>query len=386
MELTADVDVGQQHFTVCTELTRTKAEGQRVTRAEQYGVPLYYSNGLVYTENGKSFSTGSIFPDYSTLLDNAEELYRATRISVYENSGETIYSITVTDEDAESLLTHLFPAAVQSIAVQDVDIDLISSGGELSGIRFSAGGALSGTPADISLNLSIRQSVQPPEIPQAVRQHLRDDGTQAEQLPAGDLLHLMTAWMKLNAEDPFSARLSLSANCGPLVLDDQLELYRTRCSGMQVSLVRKNGRTLYFTDSTICGEDGSAVSAADADVTQSAALVELAGRLCMNGSLVRTERDGEEIYTLSLDQEGLEAVASAILPQLRTLDTRLTSGSIRIVLKENAIQSIRFTCDGSAHILLSDVPISLSGELMPGAAAEMPVIPDAVLSTLQKGE
>ena len=386
MELTADVDVGQQHFTVCTELTRTKAEGQRVTRAEQYGVPLYYSNGLVYTENGKSFSTGSIFPDYSTLLDNAEALYRAARVSVYENSGETIYSITVTDKDAESLLTHLFPAAVQSIAVQDVDIDLISSGGELSGIRFSAGGALSGTPADISLNLSIRQSVQPPEIPQAVRQHLRDDGTQAEQLPAGDLLHLMTAWMKLNAEDPFSAQLSLSANCGPLVLDDQLELYRTRRNGMQVSLIRKNGRTWYFTDSTICGEDGSAVSAADADVTRSAALVVLAGRLCMNGSLVRTERDGGEVYTLSLDQEGLDAVAGAILPQLHTLDATLTSGSIRIVLKENAIQSIRFTCDGSAHILLSDVPIFLSGELMPGAAAEMPVIPDAVLSTLQKGE
>ena len=60
---------------------------------------------------------------------------------------------------------------------------------------------------------------------------------------------------------------------------------------MQVSLIRKNGRTWYFTDSTICGEDGSAVSAADADVTQSAALVELACRLCMNGSLVRTERD-----------------------------------------------------------------------------------------------
>lgn len=67
MELTADVDVGQQHFTVCTKLTRTKAEGQRVTQAEQYGVPLYYSNGLVYTENGKSFSTGSIFPDLSLI-------------------------------------------------------------------------------------------------------------------------------------------------------------------------------------------------------------------------------------------------------------------------------------------------------------------------------
>ena len=79
-------------------------------------------------------------------------------------------------------------------------------------------------------------------------------------------------------------------------------------------------------------------------------------------------------------------MAGAILPQLHTLDATLTSGSIRIVLKENAIQSVRFTCDGSAHILLSDVPISLSGELMPGAAAEMPVIPDAVLSTLQKGE
>ena len=192
--------------------------------------------------------------------------------------------------------------------------------------------------------------------------------------------------MKLNAEDPFSAQLSLSANCGPLVLDDQLELYRTRRKGMQVSLIRKNGRTWYFTDSTICGEDGSAVSAADADVTRSAALVVLAGRLCMNGSLVRTERDGGEVYTISLDQEGLDAVAGAILPQLHTLDATLTSGSIRIVLKENAIQSIRFTCDGSAHILLSDVPISLSGELTPGAAAEMPVIPDAVLSTLQKGE
>ena len=387
MTLVASADMGGQHYTLSTDLDRTQAEGQRITRAEQDGVALYYAGGSVFLENGRSFDTGILFPDYSTLLENAEALYRAAHVSLYENSGERIYSITVTGQDAEALLAHLFPtAAVRFSAARDVDIDLIASGGELTGIRFAAGGSVNDIQTDLSLHLSVDPEGQPPEIPQAVREQLLSPDAPHQPVPAGELLHLLTAWLELNAADPFQAEVALSASCGPLVADDQLTLYRTWQEDLPVRIIQKNGRTLYFTDRTLCDETGDTLNGSKEDIIRSADLPELAYRLCMNGSLVHTAHQGADQYTLSLSGEDLTAVAEAILPQLTTVDATLTGGSIQISLMDERIQSIRFTCDGSAKVLLSEVPVSLRAEVTPQAAQDALTIPEDVLDTLQKGE
>ena len=387
MTLVASADMGGQHYTLSTDLDRTQAEGQRITRAEQDGVALYYAGGSVFLENGRSFDTGILFPDYSTLLENAEALYRAAHISLYENSGERIYSITVTGQDAEALLAHLFPtAAVRFSAARDVDIDLIASGGELTGIRFAAGGSVNDIQTALSLHLSVDPDGQPPEIPQAVREQLLSPDALHQPVPAGELLHLLTAWLELNAADPFQAEVALSASCGPLVADDQLTLYRTWQEDLPVRIIQKNGRTLYFTDRTLCDETGDTLNGSKEDIIRSADLPELAYRLCMNGSLVHTAHQGADQYTLSLSGEDLTAVAEAILPQLTTVDATLTGGSIQISLMDERIQSIRFTCDGSAKVLLSEVPVSLRAEVTPQAAQDALTIPEDVLDTLQKGE
>lgn len=388
MELTAQAELGEREFSTCAQLSRTELEGRRITYAEQYGVPLYYSDGLVFLENGKAFDTGDLFPDYSVLLESAEALYRAADISVYENSGETIYSITVAD-GAQALLAQLVPAATARLSVQGVAIDLVARGGELSAIRFSADGTLENdekTPTAISVQLSVVEDTVLPEIPQAIRERILAGDAQAEETPTGDLLRLLAAWLKLNAEDPFAARLSLSANCGPLVLDDQLELWRTRQEGMTVSCIRKNGRSLYFTDNAACGEDGGSVSETEKSITSSADLTRIAYQLCISGQLSKTERDGTEIYTLTLDADGMADVAYAILPQAQAMDVTLNGGSIQITLAADTIQRIRYTCDGSVRVLFTDAAVSLTGDLVPEAPAGTFTVPDAVLETLRKEE
>lgn len=63
-------------------------------------------------------------------------------------------------------------------------------------------------------------------------------GTPEGTLPTGDALRLLRAWASLRGGDVLAADLTLTADCGPLVLRDTVQYDRRTVSGLDFSCVR----------------------------------------------------------------------------------------------------------------------------------------------------
>lgn len=359
LTLTALADVGERRQSVETELVRFQDGGRGVTEIRQFGASIYCSDGLVCLENGECFTHDSAaFLDYGTLLDTVELLYQNGDISVFRSGSETIYSVGVSEENASALLRILFSETAELASVEQVNADLSAKSGKLNELRFSASGTMrDGRPLSLTARLTAREKWDTPTLPDAVREALAS----GEASGNGDILPLLAAWVRLNLTDPLAVRLSLSADCGPLVLSDDLEMFRTWTDGKQVICARRAGRSLYLSEGAIYDEDGNVVAAGDAgDAAVQSRLLELAYRLCMRSAVSCTEQDGGNLYALRLGRDDLREAACAILPAAGELDVGYTEGSLEIMARDNAIETVRLSCNGTLPLLFTDAPVSLS--------------------------
>lgn len=103
--LSACGDIGQRQFSVNTRLTRVPLEGREVLAAEQFGASVYYCDGKICLENGCVLDRAGEPPGYSALLRQIGNLYRAADLTVFENSGEKIYCVSLEGKEAMSLMS-----------------------------------------------------------------------------------------------------------------------------------------------------------------------------------------------------------------------------------------------------------------------------------------
>ena len=156
--------------------------------------------------------------------------------------------------------------------------------------------------------------------------------------------------------------------------------------GYQINCVQKGDFRVYFTEDTICSEQGYAVTAKRAESVGVAELLGIAYGLCLKGTFHSTEVDGSYIYSLALDAEAMEEIASAIAQESKGMGIRFENGTIQVVITDNEVESIRFACDGSLHILITDVAVAFSAELDMTDADRYEgfTVPQKVLDTLVK--
>lgn len=383
LKLNVQADVGEQRLSSETGITRFQFEGRDVMQLQQYGVSVYYSDGVVYLENGNSFTLGSTgFPDYGALLDAVDLLYQGGNISVFKNGSETIYSVGVSAENAGDLLEIIFPEAEEPAELGQINADLSAKAGELKEVRFSAVGTMrDGRPVSLTARLEAQDEWDAPFLPEPVQGAVLS----GEVTGDGDLLPLLTAWGRLNLDDPLAVRLSLSADCGPLVLDDDLELFRTWINGKKVVCVRKAGRSFYLSEGLLYDEEGETAADEDAGgVSAQAELLEFAYRLCMEGTADCTGQDGDILYRLRLEPDTLAEAARTILPAAGELDVDYTEGVLEITVRDNAIETVRFSCGGTLQLLFTDAPVSLSCELR--VEDQRFTLPEAVASAVSRGK
>lgn len=386
MELSVQAELGGQAVEFSAQVDRTQAEGRRVTCIARDDMRLYYADGVVFLENGHAYQLTDAFPDYSQLLTLALPLYQHADITVTESGDQSTYRITAEQADARELLEILLPSAAADLSGMDaVTVELTADDGDVSELRFFSSGTLndSGRTA-FSVSAVLRtQQREPMGIPQNVRAAIRDGDYEAIDTLTGDLLRLAAAWQELNERDPLSAQINLRADCGPLILRDDLELDRwTLDGGQQISCIRKNGRALYFTDSFICGENGETVSETDADTVDAAQLLEIACLLCMSADLDCTVSGSESTYSLSLDEKGMEAAVHAIAPATEEMDLLFDTGTLAIVIRDDVIESIRVSCTGNVQIVLSHVAAAFEAEVRFTHEAVDLSVPDAVRRAL----
>lgn len=378
LEVQADFDGAALDFSA--RIDRADVDGNCVTRISQDGRSLYYFDNAVFLENGKAYQVSEVYPNYSELLTKAYELYQRVEITAGKDSGRQTYSITAQNEDASGLLEILLPSAADQITgIQIVEVTLIADGSDLEQIQFASQGTFSDKAFSVDAQLQIKPPVDL-EIPEVVQTAITDGTYETGAVLSEDLAALLNAWEDLNSRELLTAGLRLSADCGPLVVSEQLELYRSTAYSEPIYSLQKNGYSLYFSGDTVCDRSGRSIPAEQKALADAAQLLDIAYQLCLNMDFACSGG----VYTITLDQHGMQAVAEAIAPEIADLEVCFGDGSLEIILKDGAISSICFSISGSAKVVVADVAVSLDGELQILESDEDFTIPEAVLDVLVK--
>ena len=393
LDMTASVqmDLGDETLQTDARLFRTQAGGNTILCIEENGVQLYYYDGAIYLENGSAYRTNGLFPDYSTLGEHLLELYNATDVTYARESGEEVYSVTAYGKDAEQALSLLTPTIADSLsAVESIDLCMHVEDGvirsiEASGSCQAENSAGQMQPMTVWAELTVQPDAQTAHaVPAAVTDAIANGGYQGKLELTEDLVRVLSAASELGRRDPLSARVKLSANCGPVIFDTSLDYTRTVKEGKTVSCIRAGVLELYFSGETVLSKDGRTPTASEQTLVKCADLIDLAYRACLEDSVTSEQTENGWRYTLSLSAEQTKQAACAIAPEAEKLDAQYLPGTLELDVQDGAITALRVTTGGSVQVGVVDTQVSISAQFdfQTDLSADDCTVPDAVLEKL----
>ena len=380
MDVTVDASCGKLVLHADASVARTKADGTSVTCIDRDGAALYYANSALYLENGKSYAVGGAFPDYAELLDTTAELCRTLSVSKSVDGQNKVYTFTAEGDDASALL-HLLTSdeIADAAALSSIRVTLTAESGELMRMNFAAENS-----GDLHVNAdAVFTDASAPVVPDEVLSAIRSSGgADSSSTLTDDALRLLHAWGELT-NDISSSDISLSADCGPIVLSSTLQYDRSSIDGQSYGGIRKNTLAVYFSGDKICDASGNSVDAASAQLVDASSLIDLCYRLILDGSAGCERVSDGYLYGLSLDSDAMNDLAAAIAPDIKAQNVTFSSGRISVLVSEQgALKSVNISCSGALHLILSDAPASLSAVITP-AEREFS-IPQPALNALKQ--
>ena len=380
MDVTVDASCGKLVLHADASVARTKADGTSVTCIDRDGAALYYANSALYLENGKSYAVGGAFPDYAELLDTTAELCRTLSVSKSVDGQNKVYTFTAEGDDASALL-HLLTSdeIADAAALSSIRVTLTAESGELMRMNFAAENS-----GDLHVNAdAVFTDASAPVVPDEVLSAIRSSGgADSSSTLTDDALRLLHAWGELT-NDISSSDISLSADCGPIVLSSTLQYDRSSIDGQSYGGIRKNTLAVYFSGDKICDASGNSVDAASAQLVDASSLIDLCYRLILDGSAGCERVSDGYLYGLSLDSDAMNNLAAAIAPDIKAQNVTFSSGRISVLVSEQgALKSVNISCSGALHLILSDAPASLSAVITP-AEREFS-IPQPALNALKQ--
>ena len=379
MDVTVDASCGKLVLRADASVARTKADGTSVTCIDRDGAALYYADGALYLENGKSYAVGGAFPDYAELLDTTAELCRTLSVSKSVDGQNKVYTFTAEGDDASALL-HLLTSdeIADAAALSSIRVTLTAESGELMRMNFAAENS-----GDLHVNAdAVFTDASAPVVPDEVLSAIRSSSAASPSTLTDDALRLLHAWGELT-NDISSSDISLSADCGPIVLSSTLQYDRSSIDGQSYGCIRKNTLAVYFSGDKICDASGNSVDAASAQLVDASSLIDLCYRLILDGSAGCERVSDGYLYGLSLDSDAMNDLAAAIAPDIKAQNVTFSSGRISVLVSEQgALKSVNILCSGALHLILSDAPASLSAVITP-AERELS-IPQPALNALKQ--
>ncbi len=379
MRLTAELTSDDSQLHTEAFVTTVNVDGKQVACVDLDGVQLYYANDTVYLENGRAFLTGGMCPDYTALLPKAAELSRTVEVSSQKSGAESIYSFSVSGEDAQSLLEILLPDAEgYGLSLSELELDAVEKDGALSALRFRS----EASDLTLTAEAAFQSAGAGQELPEAVRSAVLTGKTEGAATLSADGFELLKAWAELEGKESWSADLTLSADCGPVLVSDTLRLDRQKVSGQSISKISKNASSIYFSGEKLCDEAGRAVTTNAQSLFDSAKVLELAYQIMLNGSAECKRIEDRAVYTLALDEDAMEQIAYTIAPDLKSQSVTLTDGTLEAEMCGGSLTELRISCSGALHVVLTDVSASVGARIV---FSEREVsMPKAVLDALKK--
>lgn len=371
LAMTVSVQSGET-FTASADVCRTRADTTRIVTVRWQGVTVYCTGDAVYLENGRAYRLSS-----SMTLSDLAALFRKAHVDCEKTDADTLYTAALSAADADALLTLLEPEVGDLTGIDRLTAVLTVADGRARSLRLTAG------PEDapvLTAVMDFTAKVTAPQVPEAVTAAIAG-GTEPENtvLPA-DTLRLLRSWAALRSREVLAADLTLTADCGPLVLRDTLQYDRRTVDGQDFTAVRKGALSLYFSGDKLCDAEGHVLTTDDALASQ-AQLLQLAYQLVLNGTAACTQTGGTDTYTLTLDEAGAAEFAAAIAPDIQSQHVAFTGGRVTMEVQDTQLCSVRITCSGSISVALTEANASLSADIR-FVSRNYP-FPRAVLNALQ---
>lgn len=371
LAMTVSVQSGET-FTASADVCRTRADTTRIVTVRWQGVTVYCTGDALYLENGRAYRLSS-----SMTLSDLAALFRKAHVDCKKTDADTLYTAALSAADADALLTLLEPEVGDLTGIDRLTAVLTVADGRAWSLRLTAG------PEDapvLTAVMDFTAKVTAPQVPEAVTAAIAG-GTEPENtvLPA-DTLRLLRSWAALRSREVLAADLTLTADCGPLVLRDTLQYDRRTVDGQDFTAVRKGALSLYFSGDKLCDAEGHVLTTDDALASQ-AQLLQLAYQLVLNGTAACTQTSGTYTYTLTLDEAGAAEFAAAIAPDIQSQHVAFTGGRVTMEVQDTQLCSVRITCSGSISVALTEANASLSADIR-FVSRNYP-FPRAVLNALQ---
>ncbi len=371
LAMTVSVQSGET-FTASADVCRTRTDTTRIVTVRWQGVTVYCTGDAVYLENGRAYRLSS-----SMTLSDLAALFRKAHVDCEKTDADTLYTAALSAADADALLTLLEPEVGDLTGIDRLTAVLTVADGRAQSLLLTAG------PEDapvLTAVMDFTAKVTAPQVPEAVTAAIAG-GTEPENtvLPA-DTLRLLRSWAALRSREVLAADLTLTADCGPLVLRDTLQYDRRTVAGQDFTAVRKGALSLYFSGDKLCDAEGHVLTTGDTLASQ-ARLLQLAYQLVLNGTAACTQTGGTDTYTLTLDEAGAAELAAAIAPDIQSQHVAFTGGRVTMEVQDTQLCSVRITCSGSISVALTEASASLSADIR-FVSRNYP-FPRAVLNALQ---
>lgn len=365
-------------------LSAKQVRGERVSCMSVGEISVYYCGNRVYLPDGTAYEVDATLPDRTELLETTSGLFRKSSIQTQIACGDTIYRISVLPEDARTVLLCLMPEATNLDPVEKgekMTMELQTRDNQLQKLTCHYVGETP-TGAEISLVVTVTPGDGIPEIPDDVLAAISEETDPTGNLTS-DLLILAAAWVKFETTEQQSGVAHLSADCGSLRMNDQLDYHRWIVDNMPICRLQKNNLCVYLSRSGICTEDGNSITGGEKELIAISDLLELAKKLSQTCRFAYTADNSGANYTISLTPEASQSFIEKIVSNNTLLNIDSLGGTLMITVSDGRIFSVQVDCYGETKIVLSKAEARFHADLFldrePQTNAD---IPETVKSAL----
>ncbi|MDO4989582.1 MAG: GLUG motif-containing protein [Eubacteriales bacterium] len=365
-------------------IVRVRKNGKLIGCTDQYGIPLYFSSGIVYLENGRAFEVSGGDLDRNAVIDLARQIFRRGEIRKTRTGDETRYEAVLGPETANEILGLILSGdSADLLRAESMTVAMTARGSQLTGLFFSGGGETeSGRRFSLSASLVPGPVEQRPVIPQAVLDAIELGGKGSREILSEDLLMLLAAWMKYDSDETAAAKIAVRADCGLLSVNTDYDYLRTRVDETDVHRIGSRLFAIYFTQDAACTENGAALGLAQQQVADTAKLIPMAKEICLKGDFDCHTVGRRRIYTVTLGRDAAAELASALIPELKTLKLELGECRLILTVSESELTQIELACAGTVRVVSRDVDSSVNVTASFSDPPANPSVPDAVRRTL----
>ena len=350
---------GDEVFSLDSTVHRLAYKDHMISCADQYGIPLYMTDGNIYLENGRAFRILNNSIDRSTILRIALEAFRSGSTTVERDGNGLRCSAELGHDSISQTLRTLLSDEIEGILdVDRLSLELVTQDGQLNEFNFnSAGKLVDGKGFEIDVALRPQPLTERPRIPQAVLDAI-DAGGRGTELLTDDFLALMAAWIRYDRAANAEATISVNVDAGLLSIDNQYGYFRQIVDGTDIHVVSSRLFTVYFTDSAACTANGTPLGNAETSLKDSAALITVARELCLNGSFRCETIGGARVFTLNISADNVKTILEQVLPDLSVLDVSYEDCVLTVTVRDDVLYSVELKCGGTLKVVMRDLDAS----------------------------